>query len=293
MKYIVPLLTFTLFLGIATIDEGVGSDTLTVTVNPIEATIDFDPDTLNKKSRGKWVTVYIELPEDYDVKKIDGSTALLTTPESDEEIAAHIGKQYWAKAEANEFNIMDHDDDEILERMVKFDRTAVKELLDIGDEVTVTITGGVEYTNDNDDTNLADFKGQDTIRVIEPGKGPKFAFSVAKGSDNGKEKAVPVLVKNFDFSAPSAYPQPCNPETWIPYTLAKDVEVTITIYSSYGLHIRTLKLGYQKAGTHIQKSRAAHWDGRNEYGEKVSSGIYFYQIKAGNFIATKKLVVMR
>ena len=69
---------------------------------------------------------------------------------------------------------MDHDDDEILERMVKFDRTAVKDILEVGDEVTVTVTGGVEYDNGND-IALADFQGQDVIRVIDNGKGPKAA----------------------------------------------------------------------------------------------------------------------
>lgn len=97
----------------------------------------------------------------------------------------------------------------------------------------------------------------------------------------------------FNFSAPSPYPNPFNPETWIPYTLAKDVEVTITIYSSSGRIIRTLQLGHQTAGAYISRDKAAYWNGRNDVGEKVSSGVYFYTLKAGEFIATRKLVVLR
>ena len=182
-----------------------------------------------------------------------------------------------AKDESNESNIMDHDGGGILERMVKFDRTAVKELLEVGDEVTVTVTGGVEYDNGHD-TALADFEGHDIIRVIDNGKGPK---------------AAPALAKGFAFAALSAYPQPCNPETWIPYTLAKDVKVTINIYSSSGRIVRTLQLGHQTAGAYINKSKAAYWNGRNDVGEKVSSGVYFYTLKAGSFTATRKMVITR
>jgi len=267
--------TYTVTLTVIDDDGASTSDTLTVTVNPIAATIDFDPDTLNKKEKkndkDQWVTVYIELPEGYDVWQVDGSTVLLNGT-----VLAYLGKQGWAKAESNDENIMDHDDDGILERMVKFDKTAVKEILPVGDEVTVTVTGGVEYDNGND-IALADFQGQDVIRVIDNGKGPK---------------AAPAL-DGFTFAALSAYPQPCNPETWIPYTLAKDVQVTISIYSSAGHLIRTLNLGHQEAGAYISKDKSAYWNGRNDVGEKVSSGVYFYTLKAGDFISTKKMVIAR
>ena len=263
---------FTVTLKVTDDDGDTGSDTLKVTVKSITATIDFDPDTLNKKGGDKWVTVYIELPEGYDVWQIDGSTVLLNGV-----VPAYLGKEGWAKAESNEANIMDHNDNGILERMVKFDRNAVKELLEVGDEVQVTVTGGVEYDNGHD-TGLADFKGQDVIRVIEPGEGPK---------------AAPALVKGFSFATLPAYPQPCNPEAWIPYELGKDVEVTITIYSSSGRIIRTLKLGHQEAGAYISKSKAAYWDGRNDVGEKVSSGVYFYAMEAGAFRTVKKMVIQR
>ena len=89
------------------------------------------------------------------------------------------------------------------------------------------------------------------------------------------------------------YPNPFNPETWIPYQLAQDADVTIAIYDSAGHVVRMLDLGHGPAGFYIDKSKAAYWDGRNEVGEQVSSGLYFYTIQAGEFTATKKMVVAR
>ena len=89
------------------------------------------------------------------------------------------------------------------------------------------------------------------------------------------------------------YPNPFNPETWIPYHLAKPAEVTLTIYTANGNVVRTLPLGHQAAGIYQSRSRAAHWDGRNEVGESVASGIYFYTLVAGNFTATRKMLILK
>ena len=89
------------------------------------------------------------------------------------------------------------------------------------------------------------------------------------------------------------YPNPFNPETWIPYHLATDAEVTLTLYAANGQVMRTLVLGHQPAGTYHRKSRAAYWDGRNAQGEKVASGIYFYTLSAGDFTATRKLLIRK
>ena len=88
-------------------------------------------------------------------------------------------------------------------------------------------------------------------------------------------------------------PNPFNPETWIPYQLAEDVDVTIEIYGVSGQLIRALDLGYRPAGLNTDRVKAAYWDGTNEAGEQVSSGIYFYTIKAGGFTAMKKMLVVR
>ena len=89
------------------------------------------------------------------------------------------------------------------------------------------------------------------------------------------------------------YPNPFNPETWIPYQLSEPTAVTIRIYSVKGDLVRTLVLGHQPAGMYHRKSSAAYWDGRNTQGEKVASGVYFYTLSAGDFTATQKLLIRK
>ena len=89
------------------------------------------------------------------------------------------------------------------------------------------------------------------------------------------------------------YPNPFNPDTWIPYQLSEDTDVSITIYDVNGDLIRTLVLGTKAAGMYLSKSESAYWDGRNETGEQVASGIYFYRIKAGGFRAVRKMMMMK
>ena len=89
------------------------------------------------------------------------------------------------------------------------------------------------------------------------------------------------------------YPNPSNPETWIPYHLAKPAQVTLHIYAVNGVLIRTLVLGHQAAGTYQHRNRAAYWDGRNTQGERVASGIYFYTLTAGQFTSTRKMLIRK
>ena len=89
------------------------------------------------------------------------------------------------------------------------------------------------------------------------------------------------------------YPNPFNPETWIPYHLSKPAKVTLTIYAVDGKVVRRLDFGHQAAGFYQSKSRAAHWDGRNAVGERVASGIYFYTLTAGDFSATHKMLIRK
>ena len=89
------------------------------------------------------------------------------------------------------------------------------------------------------------------------------------------------------------YPNPLNPETWLPYQLANDAEVAIRIYSSAGQLVRHIDLGFQQAGYYIGKSRAAYWDGRNDLGERLASGVYFYQLSTPDSSATRKMVIMK
>ena len=89
------------------------------------------------------------------------------------------------------------------------------------------------------------------------------------------------------------YPNPFNPETWIPYQLAKAADVTLTIYAVDGTVVRTLALGHQPIGVYQGKSRAAYWDGKNAQGELVASGVYFYTLTAGEFTATRKMLIRK
>ena len=89
------------------------------------------------------------------------------------------------------------------------------------------------------------------------------------------------------------YPNPFNPETWLPYQLASPADVTLTIYAADGTMVRTLDVGYQPVGIYQSRSRAAYWDGRNTLGEPVASGLYYYKLTAGNFTATRKMLIRK
>ena len=89
------------------------------------------------------------------------------------------------------------------------------------------------------------------------------------------------------------YPNPFNPETWIPYHLAKSGDVAIVIYDSRGTVVRELSLGHQRGGYYTSRSRAAYWDGRNRAGEYVASGIYFYQLRAAGVSLLRKMVILK
>lgn len=94
-----------------------------------------------------------------------------------------------------------------------------------------------------------------------------------------------VLAQNF--------PNPFNPETWIPYQLSEPTKVWIQIYDGSGRLVRSLNLGWQPVGSYMTPSRAAYWDGQNEIGEPVSSGVYFYTLTAGDFTATRKMLILK
>ena len=142
-------------------------------------------------------------------------------------------------------------------------------------EVTVTL----EFEGDIDrDGTLTFTVGADAIAGYN---GPNLTAQVpvtAIREQNG-------LLANF--------PNPFNPETWIPYQLAKPAEVTITIYAVNGQVVRRLALGHQAAGLYQNRSRAAYWDGRNTVGEPVASGVYFYTLTAGGFTATRKMLIRK
>ena len=89
------------------------------------------------------------------------------------------------------------------------------------------------------------------------------------------------------------YPNPFNPETWIPYRLAEDTFVTLTIYDGAGQVVRTIDVGHQTAAFYENRSQAIYWDGRNQVGEPVASGVYFYHLSAGDYAATRKMLILK
>ena len=124
-----------------------------------------------------------------------------------------------------------------------------------------------------------------------------LTFTVGAGAIagyNGPALTAQILVTaNRENALLANFPNPFNPETWIPYQLAKPTEVAITIYAVNGQIVRTLTLGYQPAGIYQNRSRAAYWDGKNQFGEPVASGVYFYTLTAGNFTATRKMLIRK
>ena len=122
---------------------------------------------------------------------------------------------------------------------------------------------------------------------------------VRKNISPSYQKGLVLLEQFFRLATPEKttllanYPNPFNPETWIPYQLAKPSKVVLSISDADGKRIRTLDLGQQAAGKYHSRSRAAYWDGRNAVGEPVASGVYFYTLKAGDFTATRKLLIRK
>ena len=91
----------------------------------------------------------------------------------------------------------------------------------------------------------------------------------------------------------SNYPNPFNPETWIPFQLHKDAHVRITIYDVLGRKVRGFDLGYLPVGYYKTRERAVYWDGRNNINERVASGTYFYRLEAGDFVGTHRMVILK
>ena len=116
-------------------------------------------------------------------------------------------------------------------------------------------------------------------------------------ADTIRQAFLPIILKNVEIPRQSMllpnYPNPFNPETWIPYQIRESADVVIRIYSANGQLVRTLDLGQRAAGFYLGRTRAAHWDGHNDAGEHVASGIYFYQLQAGDFSSTRRMLVLK
>jgi len=140
------------------------------------------------------------------------------------------------------------------------------------------------------DLRLVDLTSE---RVIDLRQGARIRLEgSAYNSRQYALKAVKRYVPEATRLLPN-YPNPFNPETWIPFELSEESEVVITIYGMRGEVIRRLDLGRTREGAYVTREQAAHWDGRNDLGERVASAAYIYEIKAGDHVERRKLVVLK
>jgi protocatechuate 3,4-dioxygenase beta subunit len=140
--------------------------------------------------------------------------------------------------------------------------------------------------------------GQENMEVLPLTHRFRMTYNGGTQEKQSSSTTVTYSLASFPAMAPQwclleNFPNPFNPETWIPYSLKDGVEVTVRIHDVSGRLVKTISLGYKSPGLYTSRDKAAYWDGRNEAGEQVSSGIYFYNIQAGNFSATKKMIVKK
>ena len=160
-------------------------------------------------------------------------------------------------------------------------------------EVTVDMAGPKLYWTEKGRIRRANLNGKN-IQDIATGLEVPISITLGGSLVHTLSPMAPATtVLSEQTSLLANYPNPFNPETWIPYQLAKSADVTLSIYAVDGRLIRTLALGHQPVGLYESQSRAAYWDGRNEAGEPVASGVYFYTFTAGEFTATRKMLILK
>ena len=166
--------------------------------------------------------------------------------------------------------------------------------LEAPDDLAVDAPGGkVYWTERAGSIRRADLNGEN-IEDLVTRAGVPIKLVVSSSPAPAAVAAAPAKAGIPDQTLLFAnYPNPFNPETWIPYQLAVPTDVKITIYDARGVLVRHLELGHQLAGTYTSRSRAAYWDGRNAFGEHVASGIYFYQFETNTMSAMRKMVILK
>jgi hypothetical protein len=143
--------------------------------------------------------------------------------------------------------------------------------------ILLIVTGQIEPTEQQ--KLAADVNGDGVIDVNDA----LFVLNIVAGLAAPDANVYNALLQNF--------PNPFNPETWIPFSLSKGSEVTIEIYDATGHLLRRLPLGHKTAGFYTSRQKAAYWDGCNEHGERVASGVYFYAIRAADFADMRKMII--
>ncbi len=174
--------------------------------------------------------------------------------------------------------------------------TGFKHIISVFNGATGTITDGPESANGYTWWKVRWDRSDQVFCDVNPCVGWVFEFfrgtRVIAEDDALAAPALHVVIPTETVLL-SNYPNPFNPETWIPYQLSGSADVSVSIYSVNGHLVRRLELGHQLAGVYQRRSRAAYWDGRNEFGERVASGLYFYTLTAGDFTATRKMLIRK
>ena len=251
-----------------------GAPATSLEIPLIEVPLDIKPQScpnpLNVKAKGVLPAAILGTA-DFDVTKVDPASVKLEGVASIrwalEDVATPF-EPFTGKEDADDCT--DEGPDGFLDLTLKFDTQEVVQAIgevEDGEVVVLSLTGILK-----EEFGGTPIQGEDVVVILKKGK------------------PAPALLT---FSLGQNFRNPFNPDTWIPYTLAKDVDVVIRIYSLSGQLVRTLDIGHQPAGRYVTKSKAAYWDGNLSYGEKVASGIYFYTLQAGEFLATRKMVILK
>ena len=165
--------------------------------------------------------------------------------------------------------------------------------------LALNVSNGKMYWADNHQNKVyrANLNGTRIERLYSGSSARGIALAVGSGAAANaaplaaSTNSAPVL--SSETTLLPNYPNPFNPETWIPYQLAEPADVSISIYAADGTLVRTLDLGHRSVGIYESRSRAAYWDGSNALGEPVASGVYFYTLTAAEFTATRKMLIMK
>ena len=170
----------------------------------------------------------------------------------------------------------------------------------IPEGIAVDPDGGKVYwrTSDGKIQSAPLTGGIQTVVMRGTGSATGIALGGTAGMSANQAASAPSVssvtsVVSVENTLLANYPNPFNPETWIPYQLSEPADVSVSIYAVDGRLVRRLELGHQSAGVYRSRSRAAYWDGRNEFGECVASGLYFYTLTAGDFTATRKMLIRK
>ena len=156
------------------------------------------------------------------------------------------------------------------------------------------MVGGKVYWTEQGKLRRADLDGGN-IQDVVTGLGEliDIVLGIDAAGQTGVAAAPAMQTVVEQTSLLANYPNPFNPETWIPYQFANPSDVQINIYDTRGTVVRQLDLGHQREGYYTTRSRAAYWDGRNDIGERVASGIYFYQLQAEGVSYLRKMVIVK